>query len=52
VAQNIKNNLKNSGIENKKVGELQSNPVPGKFYQDLEGPSVDKSPQCGYVVQT
>jgi len=49
VAQNIKNHRKNSSTENKKVEELQSNPMPGQFYRDLEGPSVDKSPQCGFV---
>ena len=52
MAQNIKNHLKNSSTENKKVEELQSNPMHGKFYQDLERPSADKSSKCGYVAQT
>jgi hypothetical protein len=43
VAQNIKNKLK-SRTENKKVEELQSNPMHGQFNQDLSKPSVDESP--------
>jgi hypothetical protein len=52
VAHNIKNHLKNFSTENKNVEELQSNPMHGQFYQDLERLSIDKSPQCGHVAQT
>jgi hypothetical protein len=41
AAQNVKNQLK-SNIDYKKIEELESQSMCGKFYQDLERPSVDK----------
>jgi hypothetical protein len=41
ACQNIKNQLMSS-TENKKVEELKSKQVNGRFYWDLERPSVDK----------
>jgi hypothetical protein len=41
AALNIKNQLLPS-IENEKTEELNTKPVHGQFYWDLERPSVDK----------
>jgi hypothetical protein len=41
AAQIIKNQLKSS-IDYKKIEELKSQSMHGKFYRDLERPSVDK----------
>jgi lipocalin len=41
TAQNIKNQLK-SRIENENIEELKRKQMHGKFYRDLERPSIDK----------
>jgi hypothetical protein len=41
AAQNVKNQLKSS-IDYKRIEGLESQSMRGKFYRDLERPSVDK----------
>jgi hypothetical protein len=49
AAQNVKNQLKSS-IDYKKTEELNSQSMHGKFYQDLERPSIDKRKIPGFVM--
>jgi len=48
VAQNIKKQLKSS-IENEKIDKLKRTPMHGRFYRDLERPSVDKEKSLAWL---
>jgi len=51
AAQNIKNELQSS-IENKRIEELKSKPVPGQFYRTFtDHQLIEKNPWLGYVAQ-
>ena len=48
AVQNIKKQLKSS-IENENIEELKRKPMHGKFYQNLERPSLDKEKSLAWL---
>jgi hypothetical protein len=48
TAQNVKNQLK-SRIEKENIEELKRKLIHGKFYRDLERPSIDEEKSLAFL---